>query len=205
MIWVEPVDTPMSISNNTISLSYGSGIYYVASSSADTTFTIDNNTINNNRYGIHVDGNPSANVVINVTGNTFSHNTYPAVQEDAFPNYTGNTFNADNYYLGIGIDGGYLASSGTWSVVQGEDMWMLEDCGRPDLGQESLAPQNRRQLGPQDLHRHPSPVLEILGQIHRRHATGADLALHLVTVGEGGSEAVYRIIHMPVPSLQQGI
>ena len=38
-------------------------------------------------------------------------------------------------------------------------------------------------------------VLEVLGQVHRGHATNTDLPLDGVAVGEGGFEAVEKVWH----------
>ena len=53
-----------------------------------------------------------------------------------------------------------------------------------DLPQESLGHQRGRQLRVQHLDRHLPRVLELLRQIHRRHAAMPELPLDGVPVGE---------------------
>ena len=57
-----------------------------------------------------------------------------------------------------------------------------------DLGEEALGADHGGQLGPQHLDRDLAVVLEVLGEVHRGHAAGAELALDAVAVGEGGRE-----------------
>ncbi len=74
-------------------------------------------------------------------------------------------------------------------------MGMLEIGRGSDLLDESLGPEDGRQLGPQHLHRHLPMVLQVLGEVDRRHPTATEFALDLVAVGEGGFEAVELIRH----------
>ena len=46
------------------------------------------------------------------------------------------------------------------------------------------APSTARELGVQHLDRHFAVVPHVLGEIHRRHATGAELALEAIALGE---------------------
>ncbi len=48
---------------------------------------------------------------------------------------------------------------------------------------------------PEDFHRHLAVVLQILGQVDRRHPTATEFALDGVAAGEGGFEAVEGIRH----------
>ena len=58
-----------------------------------------------------------------------------------------------------------------------------------------ISPRNRsppstaEQLGVEDLDGDPAAVLEVLGEINRRHASLADLPLEAVAVGQGAGEA----------------
>ena len=61
---------------------------------------------------------------------------------------------------------------------------MLEVGGGLDLGQEPLGADDRGQLGAQHLDRHLAVVLEVLGEVDRGHAAGAQLPLDAVAVGE---------------------
>ena len=61
---------------------------------------------------------------------------------------------------------------------------MLEAGLGADLPLESLHAQRGAQGGVQHLERHPAPVAEVLGQIHRRAAAPAQLLLDQVELGE---------------------
>ena len=51
---------------------------------------------------------------------------------------------------------------------------------------EALGAERGGQLGAQDLHRHLAVVLEVLGEVDRRHAALAELPFDAVAVGERG-------------------
>ncbi len=67
---------------------------------------------------------------------------------------------------------------------------MLQIGRRPDLGEEPLGADHGGQLRLQHLDRDLAVVLEVLGQVHRGHAAGPELALDAVAVGEGGGEPI---------------
>src|SRR5262249_14495711 len=50
------------------------------------------------------------------------------------------------------------------------------------------------QRGPQHLDSHLAPVPEVVGQVDRRHAAGADFPLQLVAAGEGGFQALEGVV-----------
>ena len=62
---------------------------------------------------------------------------------------------------------------------------MLEVRRRLDLGEETLAADDGRQLRLEDLERHAAVVPDVIGQVHGRHAAGAQLSLDTVTVAQG--------------------
>ena len=62
---------------------------------------------------------------------------------------------------------------------------MCEHGGDPDLAEEALRPERRRQLGPQNLDGHLAVMLEILGEVDRRHASPAGLPHDAVARGQG--------------------
>ena len=62
-------------------------------------------------------------------------------------------------------------------IEQRQDVRMLEVGCRLDLGQESLGPDHRGQLGLEDLQRDLSLVFEVVGQVDRRHAALTELTL----------------------------
>ena len=121
MLWVNQVVPSMTIAHNNLDHSYETAIYYQASSTYDSTLSVVDNTITDSTYGIHTVGNNMAMVTINITDNSLSQNTYPVVQENSFPIYSGNTFNPDNTNLGIGVKG-TINTTGIWSDVQGEGL-----------------------------------------------------------------------------------
>jgi hypothetical protein len=61
---------------------------------------------------------------------------------------------------------------------------MLEIGGELDFLEKTLGSEDRREICVQDLYRNFAMVFEILGEIDRRHATGAKLALDTVAVGK---------------------
>ena len=64
-----------------------------------------------------------------------------------------------------------------------------------DLGEESLAPDHRGELGSQDLERDVAIVAEIPREVDRGHATGPELAFDPVVIGEGGDETRIGVEH----------
>ncbi len=83
-------------------------------------------------------------------------------------------------------------------VEQGKDMGMGKRGGDPDLAQEAIRPEGRRQLRPQDLDGHSALVPEVLGQVDRRHSPAAYLAQDVVARGQRGSkplELIRRAAH----------
>jgi hypothetical protein len=69
---------------------------------------------------------------------------------------------------------------------------VLELCGDLDLAGEPLGAEGGGELGSEDLYGDLPMMLQVFGEIHRRHAALAELALDCVTVGEGGAELVQR-------------
>src|SRR5437763_13478905 len=72
----------------------------------------------------------------------------------------------------------------TPGVEQRKDVRMLQARRGPDLDDESLGSEHRRQLGLEHLDRDLAIVLEVVGEIDRRHAALAQLALDAVAIGE---------------------
>src|SRR6185295_12480788 len=64
-----------------------------------------------------------------------------------------------------------------------------------DLGQEPLGADHRCELGPEDLHSHPTGVANVLGEVDGRHPARTDFALEAITVGEGRLEAGQQLGH----------
>ena len=59
---------------------------------------------------------------------------------------------------------------GRAGVEQRQDVRVLQVGGRLDLAEEPVGADDRGQLRPQDLDRDLAVVLEVLGEVHRRHA-----------------------------------
>ena len=59
---------------------------------------------------------------------------------------------------------------------------MLQVGGGLDLGQEAVGADHGGQLRPQHLHRDLAVVLEVVGEVDRRHPARAELALDGVAV-----------------------
>jgi hypothetical protein len=81
---------------------------------------------------------------------------------------------------------------GVARVEQAEDVRMLQPRRHGDLPSETLGTEGRGQLGAQHLHRDHALVLEILGQVHRGHATLPQLPLDAVAVGQACPEELDR-------------
>ena len=84
---------------------------------------------------------------------------------------------------------------GRTGIEQRKDVRMLEVRGRPDLGQKPVGADHRRELGPEHLDRDLADVLQVLGEIHRGHAAGAELALDAIAIGQGGRETSEGLGH----------
>ena len=69
---------------------------------------------------------------------------------------------------------------------------MLQVGGDLDLGEEPLGAEHGGELGLEDLDGDLAVVLEVVGEIDRRHAALAELALDAVAVGQGGLEGGAR-------------
>jgi hypothetical protein len=69
---------------------------------------------------------------------------------------------------------------------------VLQGGGGLDLHHEPLGAQHGGQLGLEDLEGDLAVVPEVLGEVHRRHAALAQLALDAVALGEGGGETGER-------------
>ena len=72
---------------------------------------------------------------------------------------------------------------------------MLQRRGGLDLHHEPLGAEHGGELRLQDLERDLPVVLEVVGEVHRRHPARAELPLDPVTVGEGRGEAGGEVAH----------
>jgi hypothetical protein len=76
----------------------------------------------------------------------------------------------------------------------------MGELGR-DLGlaQKPLGTEGGRKLRPQNLERHRTTELAVLGQVHHRHAAPAELTLDRVAVTECAAELIEHVRHAPNP------
>ena len=76
-------------------------------------------------------------------------------------------------------------------IVQRQDMRMRERGGDVDLSHEAVGAEQGPKLFAQDLDRHLSVVLEVLGEVHGGHAASPELAIEPVAVGERSGELIH--------------
>jgi hypothetical protein len=69
-------------------------------------------------------------------------------------------------------------------IVHRQDVGVVEPGGKMDFAEKALRAQARGELGVRDLERQRPRVLEILHQVHRGHATTAELVLKPVAMGQ---------------------
>src|SRR5437879_775011 len=82
------------------------------------------------------------------------------------------------------------SSCGLWlaGIEQWDDVGVGQTGRGLDLAQEALDPEARSELRMEQLDRDAALQLEIVSQVHRRHAATADLAGNRVVVCDGGLE-----------------
>ena len=80
-----------------------------------------------------------------------------------------------------------------------QDVRVLQAGGGPDLALEALRTERGSQLGMQHLQRDRAVVPEIVGEIHRGHATPPQLALEPVPVGQAALELLTEVYHAGLP------
>ena len=99
---------------------------------------------------------------------------------------------AQRFTLDVGHDVEEKAV-GLTGVVQRQDVRMIQPGGDLDLSQKPLGPEHRCQLGPEHLDGHGAVVLQVVGEIDRRHAAAAELVREGVAAGERGVETLERL------------
>ena len=67
-------------------------------------------------------------------------------------------------------------------------MGVIQLGGKSDLAEEAFRAERMGELRMENLERHRSVVLQVLGEVDRGHPTAAELALDRVAVGEGGGK-----------------
>ncbi len=85
---------------------------------------------------------------------------------------------------------------GVAGVEQAEDVRMLQPRRDGDLPREALGAERSGQLGAQHLHRDVAVVLEVAGEIDRRHPALPQLPLDRVTVGDGCPQSGNWVRHV---------
>ena len=96
------------------------------------------------------------------------------------------------------IDEGHhvIQKAGGFSrVVEGQDVWVREARRDFDLAEEPLRTERGSELGLQHLDGDLAMVLQVLGEIDRRHPAAAQLSLDQVTVGECRLERREHVRH----------
>ena len=84
-------------------------------------------------------------------------------------------------------------ATGRSRVEQREDVRVLERRRNFDLAEESLAADDGRQLGLEQLDRDAAPVLQVLGEKDDRHPTVADLTLDPVSIAQRRRELLEQV------------
>ena len=83
--------------------------------------------------------------------------------------------------------------SGFAGVEDGEDVGVLEPGGQHDLAVEPLLAEGRREFGVEHLQGDTAVVLQIAGEVDRRHPPAAELAIDRVAVGKSESQSSEKI------------
>src|SRR5262249_47578432 len=73
-------------------------------------------------------------------------------------------------------------------VEQRQDVRVLQVGRQLDLSQEPLGADDGGQLRPEHFHGDPPSVSDVLSEVDRRHAAGAELPLELITAGKSSLE-----------------
>ena len=82
--------------------------------------------------------------------------------------------------------------------AKGRSVIHLES-GEPDFPKEALPPQRRGQIRVEDLEGDKTVVLQVTGEIDRRHPAAAELALDRVAAGEGGLQVAELVGQAAIP------
>src|SRR6185312_10109386 len=72
---------------------------------------------------------------------------------------------------------------------------MLKIGGELDLLEEALGAEDGRELGVEHLDSDLAMVLQILGEIHGRHAAGAEFALDAIAIGQRWGQSSNGVAH----------
>jgi len=83
--------------------------------------------------------------------------------------------------------------------VHAQHVRVLQPRGEPDFPKEALPPQRRGQIRVEDLEGDKTVVLQVTGEIDRRHPAAAELALDRVAAGEGGLQVAELVGQAAIP------
>ncbi len=72
---------------------------------------------------------------------------------------------------------------------------MLQPGGEADLAEEALGAEGGGELGMEDLERDGAVEPDVLGQVDRRHAAAAELALERIALPETFTQRCNRVGH----------
>ena len=85
------------------------------------------------------------------------------------------------------------AAGGLAGVEHDQDVGVGESSGEPDLAEEPLGAERVGEFRVEDLDRHLTIVLEIVGEVDGGHAALAELALEHIAIGEGLLQPRWKI------------
>ena len=74
-------------------------------------------------------------------------------------------------------------------IVHRQDVGMLQACGEHDLALKPLGAEHRRDLGMEQLERDRAVMLQVVGEIDRRHPAAPQLPVEAVPVSQGGTQS----------------
>src|SRR6266508_5765196 len=80
-------------------------------------------------------------------------------------------------------------------IEQWKYMRMIQPCSELDLPQKPIGAEGRGELGVKHLERNDAVVLDVLREVHGRHAAATELAIHRVRVRKCGAELFSRQTH----------
>src|SRR5262245_48525872 len=71
---------------------------------------------------------------------------------------------------------------------------MLQPRGRANLGEKTLSTERGTEVGMEDLDGDVAVVADVVREIDRRHAAGAELPIDAIAIGEGGGQSRKNVV-----------
>ena len=102
---------------------------------------------------------------------------------------------AKRFALNVGHDEEQKAV-GLAGIVEWENARMIQARDDVDLAQKSIRADRRGELRVQNLQRDVPMVFHVVGEIDRRHAAAADLALDAIASGQRALETAEGVVHV---------